>query len=70
MDEVVVELAKAGAAGVAVTVGYFWIRREWVFRHRVRVLLTDLAIYGQLPSFEEMLYARWWEWRWHRLLEP
>lgn len=46
---------------VVFTLVYFWIRREWVFRERLRLLLRNEDL-DSMPGFNEMLFNRWWIW--------
>jgi hypothetical protein len=46
---------------VVFTFAYFFVRREWVFRQRLTVIMrTDnIATY---PEFNDMLFKYWWVW--------
>jgi hypothetical protein len=41
---------------------YFTVRRDWVFRVRVRVLIEEHSPSGVLPSYEDMVFRYWWVW--------
>lgn len=41
---------------------YFTVRRDWVFRVRVRLLVEEHAPSGVLPSYEDMVFKYWWVW--------
>lgn len=46
---------------VVFTLAYFWVRREWVFRERLRLLLGNEDL-DHMPEFNDMLFRWWWVW--------
>ena len=52
----------------AFTVAYFWIRREWVFRKRLCLVLGGLDL-DTVPSFDDMLFRWWWCWDMNSLIK-
>ena len=46
---------------VVFTLAYFWVRREWVFRERLRLLLGNEDL-DRVPAFNDMLFRWWWIW--------
>ena len=42
---------------------YMFVRNEWVYRQRTRMIDRDIDQYMRLPSYDRMLYGRWWIWR-------
>lgn len=42
---------------------YALVRNEWVYRERLRMIDRDLEQYLRLPSYEVMMWRRWWVWR-------
>lgn len=41
---------------------YFLVRIEWLVRSCRSLIRSSISVYQQLPSFEYMLYARFWVW--------
>lgn len=62
MSEIFDVYLAAALATFAVLV-FALIRNCWVYKNLVRLLWSDHAAYRRLPSYEYMLYGRFWVWR-------
>ncbi len=47
---------------------YGLIRNECIFRFRTKLIDEDYEAYHLLPSFDTMMWERWWVWPLSRFL--
>ncbi len=49
-------------------IAYMSVRNGWVLRNRLKILKEGVPIDQRLPSYEYMLWKRWWIWDIHKFL--
>lgn len=50
-------------------VGFYLLNRNiWVYRQRVRLIMNDWDTYKKLPSYDYMMYRKFWVWNINKFL--